>query len=62
MIERPECLVRCKKCDVTVGHVRAQALMNDKGSPTGVWANVSDPNPMPKWCKLCNEVLERADH
>jgi len=53
---RVECLVRCMKCDVTVGKVFASTKDNDY-----VWHNKPVPNPMPKFCKLCNSVLQRVE-
>lgn len=57
MSTRVECYIWCKKCDVKVGTVTAY---NTVDRPT-VWSNVSEPNLMPKVCKLCDSVLERVE-
>lgn len=60
MIQRLECYVRCVKCDITVGKVMA-TLRHDSQQDVEVWHNVPTPDPMPKYCKVCSSVLQRAN-
>ena len=54
-LKRLECTVSCTKCFQVCGVVHAFC---DPDRP-GVWANVSEPETLPKFCALCGTVTER---
>ena len=55
--ERIECVVGCLHCDTVVGKVFAK----EREPGIGIWVHRSVPDPLPKHCSRCNNVLERLN-
>ena len=53
--ERLECVVGCLHCDTVIGKVFAYER------DPGMWINRSVPDPLPKHCPDCNNVIERLN-
>jgi hypothetical protein len=54
MNETPK-IIQCPECKVDIGTV---TLVPVVGKP-GFFVNVCDPNPLPQYCGVCNNVLIR---
>ena len=53
--ERIECVVGCLHCDTVIGKVFA------KEREPGMWIHRPVPDPLPKHCSRCNNVIERLN-